>query len=344
MNLTDYLHHHFPMRWRIISGVVAWFVFIVWLHFTVNTEKEDRPVIQMGYMPVISNMAAPLLDYASKKQGQIRFRALKYSSFAEMAESLRHGEIDAAFIIAPLSIVLRQQGEDIKVVMIGNRNESTLVTRKGLNIHDVKGLSGKTVAVPMRYSGHNLSIRDSMEKAGLEDKVTVVEMNPPDMASAMATGSLDAYYVGEPFAAQTLKTGHSRLLHNAEKVWPKFYSNLVIVRQAWIDEHPDRMRHLAWGVAHAGRWARDNQERAAKIAARYWNQEVDLVIYAMNTPPGRILYDEYIPKAEEMQYIADLMVHFDLAKSNDISGLIDASYAKAVALKPNPEFSDLLMK
>ena len=60
----------------------------------------------MGYMPVITNLASPLLDYATRDGDGVRFRALKFASFAEMAEALRNNQIQAAFMIAPLSIVL----------------------------------------------------------------------------------------------------------------------------------------------------------------------------------------------------------------------------------------------
>ena len=80
-----------------------------------------------------------------------------------MAEALRNGQIQAAFIIAPLAIVLRQQGEDVRVIYIGNRHESTLVARSELNATKLADLEGKTVAVPMRYSGHNLGILKQLE-------------------------------------------------------------------------------------------------------------------------------------------------------------------------------------
>ncbi len=193
-----------PTSWHITAGVIGWLIIISILHYWMNSAHGGRKVVTMGYMPVISNIAAPVLDHVTKEGDGIRFKALKFASFAEMAESLRNGQIDVAFMIAPLSIVLHQQGENVKIVYIGNRHESTLVARKDLNVTSLDDLIGKTIAVPMRYSGHNISILNLLERNGLSGRIHVVEMNPPDMAAALAVGSLDAYYVGEPFAAQTL--------------------------------------------------------------------------------------------------------------------------------------------
>ncbi len=296
----------------------------------------------MAYMPVITNLASPLLDYATRDGNGIRFRALKFTSFAEMAEALRNDQIQAAFMIAPLSIVLRQQGEDVKIIYIGNRHESTLVARKDLNVKQLSDLAGKTLAVPMRYSGHNLSILQLMEETGLFGQINVVEMNPPDMASALAAGSLDAYYVGEPFAAQTLKNGDANLVYYVEEVWKYFICNLVMVKQAFIESNPGIVNMLVQGAARSGIWAENNPGEAARIASRYWNQPVELVEYALTTPKNRIVYDRFVPKREEMQHIADLMVRFGLIEDNDISGLIEDRFARTADVDGITDFASIL--
>jgi NitT/TauT family transport system substrate-binding protein len=316
--------------WLLVCGAAAWLLVISSLHFWLNFDHGREKIVSMGYMPVITNMAAPLLDYASMNNRDIYFKALKFSSFAEMAEALRNGEIQAAFMIAPLAIVLHQQGEGVKVVYIGNRQESSFVVRKELNVSSLEELAGKTIAVPMRYSGHNLSLLQLMKEKGISGRINVVELNPPDMASALVSGSLDGYYVGEPFAAQTLMNGSAFLLFHVEDVWKSFICNLVIVKQELIEEQPEIVEMLVHGAVRSGFWAEKHPDQAAEIAARYWSQPVELVQYALNHPPGRVVYDQYLPKEEEMQRFADLMVEFKLTDSNDISGLIDDRYARSV--------------
>jgi NitT/TauT family transport system substrate-binding protein len=332
----------FSLFWRIVIIAFIWLALISWFHCQLNYEKQKGTVVHLGYMPVITNLAAAVLDKVTRHSEDIRFKALKFSSFAEMAEALRNGSIQAAFMIAPLSIVLHQQGEDVKVVYIGNRHESTLVTRKDLAIEKMADFVGKTIAVPMRYSGHNLSILKLLDEHMLTGKVNVVEMNPPDMASALSTGALDAYYVGEPFAAQTLKSGDARLFHYVEKVWPGFICNLVVVKKSFIDQNPKAVEKLVSGAARSGIWASKNLEKAADIAAEYWNQEKELVVYAMSTPPDRIIFDQFTPKQSELQKIADLMLKYDLVTSNKIDGLVDDRFAKSVELDDVFTLDDIL--
>ncbi len=226
------------MAWRIGFTAIAWLIVISILHYWLNIESAHMKLVKMGYMPVITNLAAPILDKATREDERVRFDAIKFSSFADMGEALRNGQIQAAFIIAPLAIVLRQQGEDVKIVYIGNRNDSTMVYREDLHVEKLKDLTGKTIAVPMRYSGHNISILREIEKQGLKGQISVVEMNPPDMAAALAAGSLDAYYVGEPFAAQTVKNNDAQILWYVEDVWKNFICNLVLVKRSFIESDP----------------------------------------------------------------------------------------------------------
>ena len=323
-------------------AALAWLIFISALHYQLNFDHNKRRTIKMGYMPVITNLACPLLDYATKGGKGVRFDAIKFSSFAEMGEALRNGGIQVAFMIAPLSIVLRQQGEDVKIIYIGNRNESTFVVRKDLAVETFKELAGRTVAVPMRYSGHNISVMQLMEKNGLDNRINLVEMNPPDMASALSAGALDAYYVGEPFAAQTLKSGDAKALFYVEDVWKHFICNVVLVRQKFIENDPAIVRMLVQGAARSGLWAKKNKEMAARIAAGYWNQPVELVLYALTTPANRIVFDHFIPKKDELQYLADQMVRYHLLKHNDITGLVDDRFAREADLKRITDFADIL--
>ncbi|MCW5211706.1 ABC transporter substrate-binding protein [Desulfobulbus sp. TB] len=328
--------------WSFFVGGIVWIVVISGLHWWLNFDHDDRRTVKMGYMPVITNMAAPLLDDLSRENDDIRFKALKFSSFAEMGEALRNDKIQVAFIIAPLAIVLRQQGVDIKIVYIGNRHESTLVTRKDLHIENIHDLSGRKVAVPMRFSGHNLSLLRLMEENNMAGEINIVELNPPDMASALTTGALDAYYVGEPFAAQTLKNGEANLLFNVEDVWPSFICNLVIVKQSLIKQEPELVEKFVSGAVRSGIWAENHPDQAAQIAAKYWSQPVDLVKYSLHAAGGRTIYDQYLPKIEEIQKIADLMVRYGLTEENNIKGIIDSQFAKNASTDHVETMEDIL--
>lgn len=323
------------LPWTIAAVVLGVLMLIsggYYYHLQAKKGTESSKTVRMGYMPVITNLASPLLDYASKDRKDVQFKAMKFSSFAEMGESLRNGKIDVAFIIAPLSIALKQQGEDVKVIYIGNRHESTMVARKGLNLKTLNDLAGHTIAVPIRFSGHNITLRKELKKHGLEEKVKVVEMNPPDMATALTSGALDAYFVGEPFPAKTLAAGASELMYHVEELAPHFICNLMVVRNDFIKKDPATVKMLVQGAARSGIWAKNHLDKAAQIASEYWGTPLPVVNYALNTPPNRVLFDLFLPKQEEMQAMADDMASLGLIPNNNITGLVDDQFAKTADL------------
>jgi NitT/TauT family transport system substrate-binding protein len=294
-------------------------------------------------MPVVSNLSAPLLDEATRNSKDFRFQAMKFSSFAEMAESLRNGSIDGAFIIAPLSIVLRQQGAGIKVVYIGNRNESTFVLSNSIIGNLPINLVGKKIAVPMRFSGHSLALNRLLENAGLHPSdLNIVEMNPPDMPNALASGALDGYFVGEPFAEKSVALGSARVFRRAEEVWPDFMCNLLIVREALIKEKPAQISLLVHSAVRAGFWAKKHPHEAASIVARYWGQPPDLADRILSSQSRKVDFDRYTPLESEFRDLAEAMRRTDLIHSTSIDGLIDDSFARSVSIENVSSFNDIV--
>jgi NitT/TauT family transport system substrate-binding protein len=157
-------------------------------------------------------------------------------------------------------------------------------------------------------------------------------MNPPDMAAALTSGVLDAYFVGEPFPSRTLKSGDAELLHYVEEIQPHFICNLMIVRNELIQKDPQAVKLLVSGAIRAGFWAKNHLDKTVEIAAQYWNQPADLVRYALTTRPGGVLFDLYLPQQTEMQGMADDMVSLGLIQTNNIAGLVDDQFAKSVDL------------
>jgi NitT/TauT family transport system substrate-binding protein len=188
-----------------------------------------------------------------------------------------------------------------------------------------------------------VAVRRLAEKFRIDGaQLDIVEMNPPDMPSALATGSLDAYFVGEPFAAQTIRSGKSKVLYFVEQVWPGFMCNLLLVRQDFIVEHRDQVRMLVQGAARSGLWVRGHTKEAASIVAQYWKQPPDLIEFALETPKNRIVFDRFVPKEEELQFLADEMVRFKLLEKNNISGLVEDRFALSSNLEGITDLKTIL--
>jgi NitT/TauT family transport system substrate-binding protein len=333
-----------PTGVRVIALSIIWLILISFLHGRLNGEiAHERARIRMGYMPVITNLAAPVIDHASR-QSDLEFESIKFPSFAEMAEAFRAGHIEVAFIIAPLAIVMRQQGVPLKIVCIGNRHESTLVVRSESSIRSMRDLVGKTVAVPIRFSGHFLALKRYFREAGYGDSaVRLVEIPPPDMPSALSSGGIDGYFVGEPFASRSIQSGVGRRLMDVESIWPGFICNVMIVREDLIQAHPDRVRRLVSAAIRSGVWAQTHQDEAIDLVAGYWGQTTELVRFTFTNPPNRFRFDLPVPSLQELHVIAmEMRKSGLLAEDMDVSEVFDDRFAAEAIGQDSPSVPDLL--
>jgi len=314
---------------RIGAAAIAWLMLITVLHLSLNRESKSANRVIMGYMPVVANLAPPLIDYVTKGDG-LYFEARKFASFSEMGEAFRSGHIQAAFIIAPLAIRLFEQGVPMKIVYIGNRHESTLVMRAGERCESPSDLIGKKIAVPIRYSGHLLALKRYMRTHGLnESQVQILEVPPPEMPAALASSEIDGYFVGEPFASKSMETGAGKRFLDVESIWPKFICNLLIVREELIESHPEWVQELVSTAARSGLWAQDHMEETVKIVSSYWGQDPRFVQYVFSNPPGRYRFDLYTPIPEELDEMAREMLREGLTgKQLDASSMVEDRFAR----------------
>lgn len=324
---------------------VLWLVVVSILHGYLNSEPQALNVVSMGYMPVIANLAAPLVDLASQG-GAVRFQAIKFASFAEMADAFKSGHIQVAFIIAPLAIALHQQKVPLKVVYIGNRHESTLVVRKDLPCSTLSDMVGKTIAVPIRYSGHLLALKRYLREHDLApESIRTVEISPSDMPAALATGGIDGYFVGEPFAGKAVQAGVGKVLLRVEEIWPKFICNLVIVRDDLIRSHPEWVQTLVKASVRSCLYAQEHLKETEQVVSRYWGQEPEVISFAFSNPPGRVRFDLYVPVLEELEEIAREMKDAGLLEGPfDLREMVEPRFALSASTPPARSFREILSR
>jgi NitT/TauT family transport system substrate-binding protein len=202
---------------------------------------------------------------------------------------------------------LREQGVPVKIVYLGHRDGSTLMVRRDSTARDLRDLRGKTFAIPSKYSNQYLVIRKALNDQGISpEELRFVEMAPPDMPAALATRAIDAYFVGEPFAARAEMDGTGRVLYYAKDLWPGFISCVVVVTEKLMRERPAVVQDLVRGIAASGAWAETHRAEAAEFVAPYFRQDEKLVRFVLTQPPDRVSYRKLTPMPDELQHIADL--------------------------------------
>lgn len=293
-----------------------------------EADRKERETLAVGFLPVTCHLTCPVTDYATKTSRSVRFESQRFTDFPTMVETVKSGRLEATFMIAPLAMKLREQGLPVRIAYLGHRDGSTVMVRKDLEVKTLKDLKGRTFAIPSKYSNQSLVIRKLMKDEGVDPAdIRFVEMPPPDMPGALGSNAIDAYFVGEPFAARAELDGSGRVLYHAKDIWPHFISCALVVTQKLIDERPATVRELVRGIAESGEWAETHRLDAAKVVSPYFRQDEALVRYVLTQPPDRVSYRMLTPGDDELQRIADMGLEAGILERRlDVRGLVDRSF------------------
>lgn len=302
--------------------------------FHSGDNATARKSLTVGFLPVTCHLTCPVTDFASRTSRSTRFDSQRFTDFPTVVEAIKGGKLQASFMIVPLAIRLREQGVPVKICYLGHRDGSEIMVRKDLRdasgqlVKDLRGLRGKTIAIPSRFSNQNLVLHKLMEDQGVRpEEIEFKELPPPDMPTALASKAIDAYFVGEPFCAKAELDGSGRVLYYAKDIWPHFISCCLVVHENLIREQPDVLRDLVRGIAQSGEWAETHRLDAAKVVSPYFRQDKKVLEYVLTRPPDRVSYRMLTPTDEDLQKIQDMGIKMGvLSKRVPMSELIDRSF------------------
>lgn len=304
----------FGIGWLALISALHGYLNVNWAAVLNEYRLPAKRKISVAYIPVTCQLTCPVTDYISKlsEHGEV-FLPRLFQGFPEIKEALISNKMQAAFIVAPMAIALKAQGVPIKVVYLGHRYGSSVVVRKNGPIKTFADMRGRTVAIPSRFSDERLLIFRAMKVWGMKPgEIKMVEMAPPDVASALATGAIDAFSMGEPFPSQAEMAGYGRILFRAREYWPDYMSCILVVQQDLIDKRPDVVQALVDGIARSGLWldkSIPHRDNAADFVGRfYFNQKPALLRWALTKPLDRVMYTPLAPLRADFDLVRDLMI------------------------------------
>jgi NitT/TauT family transport system substrate-binding protein len=139
--------------------------------------------------------------------------------------------------------------------------------------------------------------------------IEMVEMAPPDMASALAAHAIEGFIVGEPHCAKAELGGYGKVLYFMKDVWPNFISCVLVVRQELINERRPLVQELVDGIASSGLWLEEGKDQGAEHRKRasvvvgklFYNQDPKLLEYVLTKPLDRVHYGDLKPPKDTFE-------------------------------------------
>lgn len=289
----------------------------------------EKAVLKIGYLPITDHLT--VIAKVREPLPHVDFQAVKFGSWPELAEALRAGAVDGAFALAPIGMTLRQRGVPLRAVLLGHRNGSALTVRADGDVKAVQDLKGKTVAVPSRFSTHNILLHRVLAEAGLsaEKDVKILELSPPEMVSALATQRIDAFIVAEPFGAQAELRKVGRALKLSRDIWPDHICCVLNLRQDAIDRDPAAVQELVAALTHTGHAIGQDPAGAAAASKAFLGQKPEVVEHVLTHPKDRVTYERLQPELNDFEATQDALIAYGISKERiDLAAYLDDRFAK----------------
>ncbi|NVM21184.1 MAG: ABC transporter substrate-binding protein [Desulfobacterales bacterium] len=302
----------------------------------------EKPVIRVGHIKITDHLILGVTKHKLEKGEE----ALQYSTMQteckngwhEVDSALREGEIDAAFILAPMAFDLYSSGQKIKLVLFGHKNGSTLIKNKRANIGDIKDFKGKTIIIPYQLSIHNMLLHQMLSKQGLQagagHDVLLEVFAPVQIPEAIQydeEGDIGGFIVAEPFGSQVVKEGYGEEMAMSKDLWPNHPCCVFVVKEEIVGKYPDAVHELVTSLVKSGKFVQEDWKAAAEIGASFLGQKPEVMERVLTQPEDRIRTDELFPIIDDLGVMQDYMAdEMKLLKTKiDLEKLVDPQFAKA---------------
>ena len=204
----------------------------------------------------------------------VTLKTATFNAGPAAVEALFAGAIDATYIgpNPAVNAFVKSKGDAIRIIAGTTSGGASLVVKPGFASAD--DLKGKTLATPQLGNTQDVALRAWLKSKGLKTDTAGggdVKISPQENAQTLDTfkaGQIQGAWVPEPWATRLVLEGGGRVLVNEKDLWPsgQFVTTHLIVRTAFLKDHPDVVESLLRGHLQAVQYATDNPTEAQAVA------------------------------------------------------------------------------
>jgi two-component system, oxyanion-binding sensor len=245
-------------------------------------------LIRVGLLQLVDS--APLIvaeaDGLFAQQG-IDVQISIEPSWANVADKLTYGLLDAAVMLPPLALAasagLRGPRARLVVPMSLSQGGNAIVGSHAAanslkadsspsGIRLLEWLHGQPIrprfAVVHAFSTHNLLLRYWLASGGVDPDrdIETVVIPPVDVVATLAAGTISGFCAGAPWGDVAERENAGQILIGTSVIWPFHPEKCLCFSETWAEANPDLMHHLLRAVLQA-QVRCDQPAEAPRIAA-----------------------------------------------------------------------------
>ncbi len=102
---------------------------------------NNKPTIKVGSLNITDHLILGVTERKGMKREEIfKYANLETRPFVDwgtLSVAFSRGDINAAFMLAPLAMDHFRKGEDVRLILLGHKNGSVLITNKKAKIKTI---------------------------------------------------------------------------------------------------------------------------------------------------------------------------------------------------------------
>ena len=325
--------------------------------------QRAGPKLRIGFLRLTDSAPAIVAqEFGYIAEEGVDAELLEEPSWANIADKLAYGFLDAAVIVPPLvfAIELGLRGISQRLVVPCNismgGNTITLTRDLAQRVRETakqRGLptaqalaaclAGQDQPLPLgvvhAYSTHNLLLRYWLATAGLEAGRDVrLSVVPPARAvEALQSGQIAGFCAGAPWGEIAARSGAGINVASSDDVWRNAPEKAFAVRGSWAEENPQALKGAVRALVRAAQFcdAPENASYTAALLSRQRYLGVDSHAILSSLPGGPISPDNQsrfwrgaatFPWRSHALWFLDQMARWDLIDAVDNQALAARVY------------------
>ncbi len=298
--------------------------------------SSARVDLRLGYFPNLTHATALVgvakgifqRDVGSK----VTLQTKTFNAGPAAVEALFANSLDISFVgpNPAINAFQKSKGEAVRLIAGATSGGAGLVVKPSIN--GPADLEGKKLATPQLGNTQDVALRSWLKNNGLSTTTEGggdVQILPQDNSQTLDTfksGQIDGAWVPEPWTTRLVQDGKGKLLVNEADLWPggRFLTTTVIVRTAFLNDHPDVVRNFLKGLVEATDYANQNPADAQQVANASIAQLTGRALSApVVSAAWKNLTFTWDPLASTLQKEADDAHAVGLLADTNLKGFVD---------------------
>jgi len=309
-----------------------------------STAKSSGHVdLRLGYFPNLTHATA-LVGVANgifaKDLGpNVTLQTKTFNAGPAAIEAMFANSLDITYVgpNPAINAFQKSNGQAVRLIAGATSGGAGLVVKPTIN--SAADLKGKKVASPQLGNTQDVALRKWLKSQGLNTTpegggdVQVLPQENSQTLDTFKAGQIDGAWVPEPWTSRLEIDGKGKLLVNEGTLWGggKFLTTTVIVRTAFLKDHPDVVKNFLKGHVEATDFVNQNPTEAQQVANQAITQLTGKGLSsAVITQAWKNLTFTWDPLASTLRQEADDAKAVGLLQNTNLKGLVDVAVLNQV--------------